>query len=1703
MLGEGENMKLHKGVPFFIAILLVLITAQAALADVVINEIMQNPSASPESMGEYIELYNTDPNNAVDIDGWTVKDNGSDSHIINNGAPLLVPANGFIVLCRNSNNLTNGGFNCDYEYAGITLGNADDEVILLDNSSLEVDRVEYNDGLTFPDPSDGISMELINPALDNNLGSSWREATIQFGAGDFGTPGAANNAPPTSADNTITTDEDSEYAFSAADFNFSDPDGDNFSTFIITDLPARGDLTFTGGVLREGVRYDAAGLQDGSLAYMPGRDQNGAAYDSFKFKVRDGQFDSEIYTMTINVNPINDLPTLRIDDVYVDEDSGSYSVDLRDHSGDIEDRTNNLQYSIISELDETAVDCSLDNGHTLVCETQLNQIGKNLVLLNVTDRDGGSNYDDFKIIVNPVNDQPTINLNDLSVDEDSGLTAIDLDPFIADVEDAAADLRVRLQSQSDLSAVSCRISGHDLECATVPDRSGSNTLEIVVSDTEGLSATGSFILTVNEINDLPNFDVPDQMVGEDSGALSLDLTNFVSDVEDDTTDLTFSLDDQSNPSVVSCSLSVTILECEPLANQSGDSLITLTVTDSNDGRTQDTFTITVNNDNDAPAITSTPPADAIRGRTYTYDVIAEDPDGDDVSVSISQSTINGQRFIDVNYVSVRDNRVSIIPQNTGVSRVSIVVSDGNGGRNTQAYDLNVASTLEVSNVQVARKGEQLSSYGRNSTTTSFQPGDTLQFQVTLHNQFTDDDHPLIRQDVEPIIEQIVMNVPQIPSELGIPLRFNRGQDGELLFLGPSEEKSVQFDYTIPLSWNDGNHLIQFFVNGADRDVPQHFYGDVFDIKVDVQREPHSILITSATFNDEDFSCLAKQNNVRMHLTATNIGLEQNENLVAKVFLGEELLRKEEFRMNANMIDVPVSVPLDLHDLTGEHTLRVEISDSDVPGSAPFDMAEVTVDMENCAPQVDDSLSSQVFQFDEDTTSQINLAGMVLDVEDSQTLSLRVENDNANVNVVVSDDAVTITPIRDYFTPAGETDTFTLIAEDGTAATRVEVRYVIKQLADDGVQISSRTPGPDDEIVLNQNKDEDTTFSVDVTNDDAIPITYIWTLRNTAGGSAENLNVNIDKFDLDSTSVNAGRYEVKASITYFNAQGQLQTVSESWTVIVVDRPIGFDDFPGSSTTDIAAEANINNVELVLENANGKIEWLQGLDLSQIGDISQHVTITSNSVAVDTENAPKLAGKARITLNKKFSDPAILTSEGFNHGSFLLCENCVIENSDPLTFTVESFSTYKVEERKNAAFSTSDIFFDDVAPGETGITIVTVQNTGSLDTISNITYKVAETGYGILLPENLPTELAPGEKIAFELEATVPEDEEDGKHEIGVLKLAGTAKGASLEWGQAIYLKPKSFIIIESFEINGKSSNDLSIEESNEIEVEIRNNLDIDLNDVEVTITLLDVDGDDLDEDAEDQDIDAGDKEKFKVEFDLGNEEIDEEEYTFLVEVEGEDDNDVIHKTSEEFTVKIDLENHNLVIDRAVLSPNSLQCTANTRLDVTVKNLGRSDEDDVVVRVSNAALGLDLSRDEIEIDEFTASNNEEDETFNFNIGDAKSGSYPIEVEVLRGSKKEDSQTITLTVSDCGVSQSVGQQQQLGLDNYAQRFQNELSRQVMARQQYNQPLRETSVRASFRDSTTYLFVLGGLLFLGLVAFILSIAVMTSRKGRRRAKR
>lgn len=167
---------------------------------IVITEIMKDPAAVADTRGEWIEVYNALPWR-VNLEGCVLSDDGGAQHVINNGgAGLRFLPGRYLVLGNNADPATNGGVHVDYVFGSFSLGNLADQVILSRADGVVLDRVDYDDGVTFPDVS-GKSLSLKNSARDavsNDSGANWCPASSPISAtnADAGTPGADNDACP-------------------------------------------------------------------------------------------------------------------------------------------------------------------------------------------------------------------------------------------------------------------------------------------------------------------------------------------------------------------------------------------------------------------------------------------------------------------------------------------------------------------------------------------------------------------------------------------------------------------------------------------------------------------------------------------------------------------------------------------------------------------------------------------------------------------------------------------------------------------------------------------------------------------------------------------------------------------------------------------------------------------------------------------------------------------------------------------------------------------------------------------------------------------------------------------------------------------------------------------------------------------------------------------------------------------------------------------------------------------------------------------------------------------------------------------------------------------------------------------------------------------------------------------------------------------
>ena len=166
------------------------------VGDIVISEIMQNPDAVSDGVGEWFEVHNITAA-PIDMHGWLLTDTNSSVYLSNLVGTTIVPAGGYLVLSNSADSYINGNIpvvNYDYGGSGTGLGNSYGSIILTAEDT-EIDRVDWTNDGDFPVPI-GASMELSTGAYNsvlNNDGTNWGLGTVAYGDGDLGTPGSVND----------------------------------------------------------------------------------------------------------------------------------------------------------------------------------------------------------------------------------------------------------------------------------------------------------------------------------------------------------------------------------------------------------------------------------------------------------------------------------------------------------------------------------------------------------------------------------------------------------------------------------------------------------------------------------------------------------------------------------------------------------------------------------------------------------------------------------------------------------------------------------------------------------------------------------------------------------------------------------------------------------------------------------------------------------------------------------------------------------------------------------------------------------------------------------------------------------------------------------------------------------------------------------------------------------------------------------------------------------------------------------------------------------------------------------------------------------------------------------------------------------------------------------------------------------------------
>jgi large repetitive protein len=385
----------------------------------------------------------------------------------------------------------------------------------------------------------------------------------------------------------------------------------------------------------------------GVLTYTPAANANGVATITLRLRddggTANGGIDvSPTQTFTITVTAVNDAPSFTASNPpAVFEDSGVASVPNwatfnpgpADESGQT---VLGYQVSAISNAALFTTPPAVANNGTLSYTAAPNAAGTSTFTVRVQDSGGTANGgvdlsppQTFTITVTGVNDAPSFTAGpNQSVNEDAGAQTVN--PWATAIDDGDPEVTQVLSfeitgnTNPALFAAGPAVSPTGvLSYTPATNANGVATITLRIVDDGGtanggvnVSATQSFTITVNALNDAPTFVAgPNPVVPEDAGPQS--VSPWATAIDDGDPELTqtlaFQVTGNSNPALFSAAPAVApdgTLTYTPAADANGVATITLVLVDNGSGvapnqntSAPQSFTITVTAVNDAPVNT--------------------------------------------------------------------------------------------------------------------------------------------------------------------------------------------------------------------------------------------------------------------------------------------------------------------------------------------------------------------------------------------------------------------------------------------------------------------------------------------------------------------------------------------------------------------------------------------------------------------------------------------------------------------------------------------------------------------------------------------------------------------------------------------------------------------------------------------------------------------------------------------------------------------------------------------------------------------------------------------------------------------------------------------------------------------------------------------------------------------------------------------
>ncbi|WP_040395410.1 Ig-like domain-containing protein, partial [Catenovulum agarivorans] len=397
--------------------------------------------------------------------------------------------------------------------------------------------------------------------------------------------------------------------------------------------------------------------QSGQFTYQPTADFNGS--DSFDYQIAQADITAQA-TVTITVNPINDIPRLQADNYSMDKGELLSVLAPGVLANDSEVDGESLTVTLITPPTQGSVTLNSDGGFSYQANDVF--VGNISFIYAATDTAGTSAQQTVSINVKDINLPPIVsNGNFVTIEEQS--ISISLANLAQDPEGDSLTYVIETDAQNGQTSIEASI----LKYQPATNFFGSDQIIFSVSDGVNDKVHGQIDLSISAVNDVPVFTQTSFEVDEDSNK-EIILADFVQDAEQDSVSYLI----QQAPQFGQASILNGTLSYTPNLNFSGLDTVTLTLTDSQGGSSQVTIQFAVAIENDPPEFnveTWTGDEDVTLSIDLTEFV--NDPDGDDLTFTLLAAALNGQTSLNANTLIFVPN-----PEFSGEDKVQLQVSDG-------------------------------------------------------------------------------------------------------------------------------------------------------------------------------------------------------------------------------------------------------------------------------------------------------------------------------------------------------------------------------------------------------------------------------------------------------------------------------------------------------------------------------------------------------------------------------------------------------------------------------------------------------------------------------------------------------------------------------------------------------------------------------------------------------------------------------------------------------------------------------------------------------------------------------------------------------------------------------------------------------------------------------------------------------------------